>query len=177
MAIELSFSAGLGLEKPNSDRDRGETFFPNSGSDLDSDETFQISRNVGLDIDEIVCLLDSQLCLKLRVISVKVDECQQFCFNLTFCRVFNFVCRVGCICWWYLLVVSCQVSVLHINQRGGFLFVKFTCGEVGWYYRYSCQASQLVSLHAGQQASLCCSLHSLHCSMFTVSLHIWTKVI
>ena len=61
LAIELSFSAGLGLEKPNSGRDRGETFFPNSGSDLDSDETFQISRNVGLDIDEIVCLLDSQL--------------------------------------------------------------------------------------------------------------------
>ena len=60
--IELSFSAGLGLEKPNSDRDRGETFFPNSGSDLDSDETFQISQNLGLDIDEIVCLLDSQLC-------------------------------------------------------------------------------------------------------------------
>ncbi len=52
---------GLGLEKPNSGLDRGETFFPNSGSDLDSDETFQISRNVGLDIDEIVCLLDSQL--------------------------------------------------------------------------------------------------------------------
>jgi hypothetical protein len=51
----------LGLEKPNSGLDRGETFFPNSGSDLDSDETFQISRNVGLDIDEIVCLLDSQL--------------------------------------------------------------------------------------------------------------------
>ncbi len=51
----------LGLEKPNSDRDRGETFFANSGSDLDSDETFQISRNLGLDIDEIVCLLDSQL--------------------------------------------------------------------------------------------------------------------
>jgi hypothetical protein len=50
----------LGLEKPNSGRDRGETFFPNSGSDLDSDETFQISRNVGFDIDEIVCLLDSQ---------------------------------------------------------------------------------------------------------------------
>ncbi len=53
----------MGLEKPNSDRDRGrgETFFANSGSDLDSDETFQISRNVGLDIVEIVCLLDSQL--------------------------------------------------------------------------------------------------------------------
>jgi hypothetical protein len=31
------------------------------GSDLDSDETFQILRNVGLEIDEIVCLLDSQL--------------------------------------------------------------------------------------------------------------------
>ncbi len=58
LAIELSFSAGLGLEKPNSGLDPGET---NSGSDLDSDETFQISRNVGLDIDEIVCLLDSQL--------------------------------------------------------------------------------------------------------------------
>ncbi len=56
---------GLGLEKPNSGRDRGETFFPNSGSDLDSDEIFQISRNLGLDIDEIVCLLDSQLCLEV----------------------------------------------------------------------------------------------------------------
>ena len=67
LAIELSFSAGLGLEKPNSGLDPGET---NSGSDLDSDETFQISRNVGLDIDEIVCLLDSQLCVG---VSVKVD--------------------------------------------------------------------------------------------------------
>ena len=60
LAIELSFSAGVGLEKPNSDRDRGETFFPDSGSDLDSDETFQIQRNLGIDSDEIVCLLDSQ---------------------------------------------------------------------------------------------------------------------
>jgi hypothetical protein len=51
----------LGLEKPNSGLDPAETFFPNSGSDLDSDETFQIGRNLGLDIDEIVCLLDSQL--------------------------------------------------------------------------------------------------------------------
>ncbi len=50
----------MGLEKPNSGLEPGET---NSGSDLDSDETFQISRNLGLDIDEIVCLLDSQLCL------------------------------------------------------------------------------------------------------------------
>jgi hypothetical protein len=54
--------AGLGLEKPSSDRDPDET---NSGSDLDSDETFQISRNLGLDIDEIVCLLDSQLWAEL----------------------------------------------------------------------------------------------------------------
>ncbi len=58
----LSFSAGLGLEKPNSGLDPGETFFPNSVSDLDSAETFQISRNLGLDIDENVCLLDSQPC-------------------------------------------------------------------------------------------------------------------
>jgi hypothetical protein len=50
----------LGLEKPNSGLDPGETFFPNSVSDLDSAETFQISRNLGLDIDENVCLLDSQ---------------------------------------------------------------------------------------------------------------------
>ncbi len=33
-----------------------------SVSDLDSAETFQISRILGLDIDENVCLLDSQLC-------------------------------------------------------------------------------------------------------------------
>jgi len=50
----------LGLEKPNLGLDPGETFFPNSVSDLDSAETFQISRNLGLDIDENVCLLDSQ---------------------------------------------------------------------------------------------------------------------
>ncbi len=43
LAIELSFSAGGGgLEKPNSGRESGDTFFPDSGSDLDSDETFQI---------------------------------------------------------------------------------------------------------------------------------------
>ncbi len=52
--------AGLGLEKPNSGLDPGETFFPDSVSDLGSAETFQISRNVGLVIDENVCLLDSQ---------------------------------------------------------------------------------------------------------------------
>ncbi len=67
LAIELSFSAGGGLEKPNRGHDRGETFFPDSGSDLDSDETFQISRNLGLEIDEIVSLLDSQPCLHSTV--------------------------------------------------------------------------------------------------------------
>ncbi len=33
---------GGGLEKLDRGRDRGETFFPDSGSDRDSDETFQI---------------------------------------------------------------------------------------------------------------------------------------
>ena len=46
-AIELSFSAWEGLEKLDWGRDRGETFFPDSGSDRDSDKTFQISRKLG----------------------------------------------------------------------------------------------------------------------------------
>ena len=58
-AIEGSFSAWGGLGKPNRGRDRGET---DSGSDRDSDETFQISQNLGLEHVEFVCLLDSQLC-------------------------------------------------------------------------------------------------------------------
>ncbi len=37
-------------------------FFPDSGSDRDSDETFQISRNLGLEHVEFFCLLDSQPC-------------------------------------------------------------------------------------------------------------------
>jgi hypothetical protein len=53
---------GGGLGKPNRGRLRGETFFPDSSSDRDSDETFQISRNLGLEHVEFVCLLDSQLC-------------------------------------------------------------------------------------------------------------------
>ncbi len=53
---------GGGLEKLDRGRDRGETFFPDNGSDLDSDETFQISRNLGLELDKFVCLLDSQPC-------------------------------------------------------------------------------------------------------------------
>jgi len=55
----------LGLEKPNSGPDPGETFFPNSVSDLGSAETFPKSRNVGPVIDENVCLLDSQPCLRV----------------------------------------------------------------------------------------------------------------
>ncbi len=61
-AIELSFSAWGGLGNPNCGRDRGETFFPDSGSNRDSDETIQISRNLGLEHVEFICLLDSQLC-------------------------------------------------------------------------------------------------------------------
>ncbi len=57
-AIELSFSAWGGLEKLDRGRDRGET---DSGSDRDSDETFQISRKLGHEHDEFVCVLDSQL--------------------------------------------------------------------------------------------------------------------
>jgi hypothetical protein len=62
-AIEVSFLAwGGGLEKLDRGCDRGETFFPDSGSDRDSDETFQISRKLGHEHDEFFCLLDSQLC-------------------------------------------------------------------------------------------------------------------
>jgi hypothetical protein len=59
-AIEGLFSALGGLGKLDSGLGRGETFFPDSGSDRDSDETFQISRNLGLEHDEFFCLLDSQ---------------------------------------------------------------------------------------------------------------------
>ncbi len=58
-AIEGSFSAWGGIGKPDRGLGRGETFFPDSGSDRDSDETFQISRNLGLE-HEFFCLLDSQ---------------------------------------------------------------------------------------------------------------------
>jgi hypothetical protein len=60
-AIEGSFSAWGGLRKL--DRRLGETFFPDSDSDRDSDETFQISQKLGLVNVEFFCLLDSQLCL------------------------------------------------------------------------------------------------------------------
>ena len=71
-AIEVSFSAWGGLGKPNRGRDRGET---DSGSDRDSDETFQISRNLGLEHVEFVCLLDSQLCG--RWIQAIEESCEQ----------------------------------------------------------------------------------------------------
>ncbi len=62
-AIEGSYSAWGGLGKPNRGRDRGETDSGSGrGSDRDSDVTFQISRNLGLEHVEFVCLLDSQLC-------------------------------------------------------------------------------------------------------------------
>jgi hypothetical protein len=60
---------GGGLGKPNRGRGRGETFFPDSGSDRDNDETFQISRNLGLEHIEFFCLLDSQPCAHVCIIS------------------------------------------------------------------------------------------------------------
>jgi hypothetical protein len=63
-AIEGSFSAWGGLGKLDCGLGCGETFFPDSDSnrdsDRDSDETFQISRNLGLVHVEFICLLDSQ---------------------------------------------------------------------------------------------------------------------
>ncbi len=55
-AIEGSFSAWRGLGKPNRGRDRGET---DSGSNRDSDETFQISRNLGLTSSSFVSSIHS----------------------------------------------------------------------------------------------------------------------
>jgi hypothetical protein len=55
-AIEGSFSAWGGLGKLDRRLGRGETFFPDSNSDRDSDETFQISRNLGLEHVEFIFL-------------------------------------------------------------------------------------------------------------------------
>ncbi len=63
-AIEGSFSAWGGLGKLDRGLGCGETFFPDSDSDRDSDETFQISRKLGLVHVEFFCLLDSQPCLQ-----------------------------------------------------------------------------------------------------------------
>jgi hypothetical protein len=66
-AIEGSFSAWGGLGKLDRGLGRGKTFFPDSDSDRDRDETFQISRNLGLVHVEFFCLLDSQPCLYVCV--------------------------------------------------------------------------------------------------------------
>ncbi len=59
-AIEGSFSAWGGLGKLDRGLGRGETFLPDSDSDRDSDQTFQISRKLGLVHVEFFCFLDSQ---------------------------------------------------------------------------------------------------------------------
>ncbi len=59
-AIEVSFSAWGGLGKLDRGLGRGETFFHDSYSDRDSDETFQISRKFGHEHFEFFCLLGSQ---------------------------------------------------------------------------------------------------------------------
>ena len=71
-------------------------FFPDSGSDRDSDETFQISRNLGLELVEFVCLLDPQL---------------WFYFHIDMDR--NFVClwrRHNCISPVIVLSLSALIS-------------------------------------------------------------------
>jgi hypothetical protein len=54
-------SRSLVLGVGGSGKTGSRAFFPDSGSDRDSDETFQISRNLGLQHVEFFCLLDSQL--------------------------------------------------------------------------------------------------------------------
>ena len=60
-AIEGSFSACGGLGKLDRGLGRGETLFPDSYSDRNSDETFQISRKLGLVHVEFFCVLFQQL--------------------------------------------------------------------------------------------------------------------
>ncbi len=62
-AIVGSFSAGGGLGKLDRGLGRGEPFFPNSDSNSDSDETFQISRKLGLVHVEFLSVLVQQPCL------------------------------------------------------------------------------------------------------------------
>ncbi len=72
--IEGSFLAWGGLGKPDRGLGRGETFFPDSGSDRDSDETFQISQNLGLEHVEFFCLLDSQpWCIEYGIASTFIQ--------------------------------------------------------------------------------------------------------
>ena len=87
-AIEGSFSAWGGLGKPDRGLGRGETFFPDSGSNhgsnRDSDETFQISRNLGLEHVEFFCLLDSQPCFYLS------RHCRR-CHNLQYFAQYGYM--------------------------------------------------------------------------------------
>ncbi len=66
-AIEVSFSAWGGLGKLDRGLGRGETFFHDSDSDRDSDETFQISQKLSREHVELFCLLDSQPCVYCTV--------------------------------------------------------------------------------------------------------------
>ncbi len=68
-AIEGSFSAWGGLGKLDRGLGRGEPFFPDS--DSDSDETFQISRKLGLVHVEFFCLLGSQPCVYMPPLQVE----------------------------------------------------------------------------------------------------------
>ncbi len=61
-AIAGSFSAWGGLGELDRGLGRGEPFFPES--DSDSDETFQISRKLGLVHVEFFCVLVQQPCAK-----------------------------------------------------------------------------------------------------------------
>ncbi len=65
----LVLGVGGGIGKLDRGLGRGETFFPDSDSDRDSAETFQISRKLGLVHVEFFCLLNSQPCLKQTLAS------------------------------------------------------------------------------------------------------------
>ncbi len=89
-AIEGSFSAWGGLGKLDRGLGRGEPFFPDSDSDSDCDETFQISRKLGRVHVEFFCLLDSQPCFKGTVFrkksngeykQAKGEQITHFCFS------------------------------------------------------------------------------------------------
>jgi hypothetical protein len=69
-AIAGSFSAWGGLGKLDRGLGRGEPFFPDSDSNSDSDETFQISRKLGRVHIEFFCFLDSQPWLYLSRLSL-----------------------------------------------------------------------------------------------------------
>jgi hypothetical protein len=108
-AIELSFSVWGGLGKLDRGRDRGETFFPDSSSDHDSDQTFQISRKLSHEHDEFFCLLDSQLWLNIVHREKKSTKSPvQIFFNLY--RYSYIVIQFNNICMKISMHVLCQVQ-------------------------------------------------------------------